>query len=172
MCDGRNQKYFAIVMVSTICRPCKQRCAPVATMACPFLWALSSSGTVCVAPFSYLGMLSLQKCNKEKFSFFPKNLGPCSPVQSSTKPKDEFMSQCRVTYDCEASSIRVEEDICERDYELPCPRGWTLEHHSRGSFCRAGKGYSGRCAWRFPFGEYTQKMKKAVARTCDVRLLC
>lgn len=79
------------------------------------------------------------------------------------------MSQCRVTFDCKASELRTpEEDVCDRDYNLSCPRGWILEQHEKGFFCRAGKEYRGPCAWRFPFEGYTKMMKRAFADRCNV----
>lgn len=96
-------------------------------------------------------------------------LGPCGQIQPSSKKQEEFISQCRVTYDCKEHQQNMQEDnACDRDYNVPCPLGWTLEEHPSGAFCQADQSYNGPCPWRFSFTRYTEKMKKSFSTVCKV----
>lgn len=121
---------------------------------CPSSWLEQRDGT-CRAPSTYKGI-----CAKTQ-----------TFMGGSTIDKQEAENACGVCWPC------LSENACERDWQLPCPHGYTAEPievnsyaDATGTTCVADLGYQGGCESAVAFASAVEKQQ--FAERCEVSWPC
>lgn len=78
--------------------------------------------------------------------------------------KQSLTAVCRIEWPCMA-------DLCEPDYSVHCPTGWSAVEASVG-LCIAPANYAGDCAYDVNVTGWRQSEKKAFAVQCGVTYPC
>ena len=120
-------------------------CARDYSACCPEGWVEVGDGTNCLAPIEYTG-----NC-PAKMSY-----AGLSPLEKSMQALE-----CNSFFPCTGS--------CAKDYEQPCPDGWTAE---AAGACTAPDSYAGRCVRRQVFGLFNELQKASWAASCGVSWPC
>ncbi|KAF8821317.1 cpw-wpc domain-containing protein, partial [Cardiosporidium cionae] len=123
--------------------PCQRACQVDYSAACPDNWLVDQQMN-CFPLDSYIGPCF------EKVNF----------SDETKEGKKKFSISCNTNWPCI--------DDCARNYQDPCPLQWK----NRDSTCFAPESYGGPCQHEKTFSLFSDAMKAAISKECDVFWPC